>query len=102
MSNDPFAEDKEKQEAQIKDQEANADKTETNAKVSVKLTQDQKLMVEPWIAIFGEESIHKLFSKKFQEKEKGLQECEAVLKDSTKEKSRETLRVSCLIVHRAI
>ena len=29
-------------------------------------------MVEPWIAVFGNDSIVKLFSKKFVDKEKGL------------------------------
>ena len=59
-------------------------------------------MVEPWNAVFGRDTIVKLFSKKFADKEKGIQECEAVLKDSDSAKTKETLRVSCLIANKAI
>lgn len=59
-------------------------------------------MVEPWITVFGNDAIIKLFSKKFADKEKGLQECEMFLKDSSVEKTKETLRISCLVVQKAI
>ena len=41
-----------------------------------KMTQDQIQMAEPWIAIFGEEPVKKLFGKKWVTKEEGLGECE--------------------------
>ena len=66
------------------------------------MTEDQKIMVEPWNAIFGSAAIVKLFSKKFSDKEKGLQECEQVLKDASFAKNKETLRISALVVCKAI
>ena len=59
-------------------------------------------MAEPWGAVFGSDSIKRLFSKKFSDKEKGLQECENVLKDASCVKTKETLRISCLVVCKAI
>ena len=59
-------------------------------------------MVEPWVAIFGKDAIFKLFSKKFTDKEKGLQECEEVLKDSQLIKTKETLRIASLVVCKAL
>lgn len=59
-------------------------------------------MVEPWNAVFGAESIKLLFSKKFQDKEKGLQECENVLKSPNFIKNKETLKIACLVANLAI
>ena len=69
---------------------------------SIFMTEDQKIMVEPWNAVFGRDTIVKLFSKKFQDKEKSLQECEVVLKSANCVKSKETLRISCLVSCKAI
>ena len=40
------------------------------------MTEDQKIQAEPWIAVFGQQTIARLFSKKYSDKERGLQECE--------------------------
>lgn len=66
------------------------------------MTEDQKIQVEPWIAVFGKDTILKLFSKKFSDKEKAIQECEDVLKSKTCTKSKETLKVACLVVNKTI
>ena len=44
----------------------------------------------------------KLFSKKFSEKEKAISLCEEALTDPACNKTRETLKISCLVVNRAI
>lgn len=66
------------------------------------LSEDQKLMVEPWIAVFGRDPVYKLFSKKFAEKESGISMCEEALKRPDLAKTRETFKVACLVVSRAI
>lgn len=66
------------------------------------LSEDQKLMVEPWITVFGRDPVYKLFSKKFAEKESGITMCEEALKRPDLAKTRETFKVACLVVSRAI
>jgi len=66
------------------------------------MTEDQKIMVEPWNIVFGSDSIKLLFSKKFTSKEKGLLECETALKSSACVKTKETLKVSCQVSSKAI
>ena len=66
------------------------------------MTEDQKIMVEPWITVFGNDPVKQLFSKKFSEKEKALCACEEKLKDPSFKKTRDTLKVSCHVVCRAI
>ena len=51
------------EETKAKDEESSA---------TIFMTEDQKIMAEPWIEVFGKDPITKLFSKKFSEKEKGL------------------------------
>ena len=77
-------------------------KTKAGSDAGIFMTEDQKIMVEPWNTIFGSDSIKKLFSKKFSDKEKGLQECENILKSSTCNKTRDTLKVSCQVANKAI
>ena len=59
-------------------------------------------MVEPWNAVFGADPIKKLFSKKFSDKEKGLLECENLLKGQSCPKTRETLKVACQVSCKAV
>ena len=51
------------EETKAKDEESSA---------TIFMTEDQKIMAEPWIEVFGKDPITKLFSKKFSEKERGL------------------------------
>ena len=78
------------------------DAGQNDVEEKIQLTQDQKILVEPWIAVFGRDPIMKLFSKKFSEKEKAIGLCEDALKDPACKKTRETLKVACLVVSRAI
>lgn len=76
--------------------------TKAGKDATIFMTEDQKIMVEPWNTVFGSDSIQKLFSKKFSDKEKGLQECENVLKSSACIKTRDTFKVSCQVANKAI
>lgn len=66
------------------------------------MTEDQKIMVEPWIAVFGKEVIEKLFSKKFADKEQAINECDEFMKSNRFRGSKDTLKVACSIVNQAV
>ena len=68
----------------------------------LKMTQDQIQMAEPWIAIFGEEPVKKLFGKKWVTKEEGLGECEQFILSQECDLSKESFKAACQIASRAI
>ena len=61
----------------------------------LKLTQDQIQMAEPWISIFGEEPIKKLFGKKWATKEEGLEECEKFILSQECNLTKESFKAAC-------
>ena len=59
-------------------------------------------MADPWIAVFGEKPVKKLFAKKWAVKEEGLGECEQVLVSPDCARTKETFKAACQVANRAI
>lgn len=69
---------------------------------SEKLTTEQLQQNDALIQVFSEETVTKLFSKRWVVKEEGLGQCELKLTNGDGNYTRETFRVSCNVAQKAI